>query len=229
MRCHASSQKELTFSALHHLDGKNYNPLPYQEYQSLIKTVQKLGLTDEYFAPTLPPYHANILGDNSTFSLADSNINSQQKAINQTFAAAYSNFSHLHTSDSSAAKFTLPGVTHDHVPAAQVAQEFATSDQCMGCHDSDRSPFGVTPKTPLGNMVSAETASQTQIEMNGKKVGLKNTSPYGEWRWSMMGLAGRDPIFFCATRNRNSKIKLYRHSRHLLKLPRRHGTTPNEI
>src|SRR5262249_57419502 len=23
-----------------------------------------------------------------------------------------------------------------------------------------------------------------------------NVSPYGEWRWSPMGLAGRDPIFF---------------------------------
>ena len=25
---------------------------------------------------------------------------------------------------------------------------------------------------------------------------LMNVSPFGEWRWSPMGLAGRDPIFF---------------------------------
>ena len=25
---------------------------------------------------------------------------------------------------------------------------------------------------------------------------VMNVSPFGEWRWSPMGLAGRDPIFY---------------------------------
>ena len=66
----------------------------------------------------------------------------------------------------------LPPVTQDRV-VAQSHLEFLTSDQCLSCHSGDTSPFGP-------NMV------QDGVDI----------SPWGEWRWSMMGLAGRDPIFF---------------------------------
>ena len=53
----------------------------------------------------------------------------------------------------------------------------------MSCHGALNGPFGPTmflpsPSAPLGTVAGA------------------NVSPYGEWRWSPMGLAGRDPIFF---------------------------------
>jgi len=51
--------------------------------------------------------------------------------------------------------------------------QFMTSDQCMSCHAGDNSPFGP-------NLIS----------------GGVDISPHDEWQWSMMGLAGRDPIFY---------------------------------
>lgn len=66
----------------------------------------------------------------------------------------------------------LPPVTRDRVVAKQHRQ-FVSSSQCLSCHSGDTSPFGP-------NMV---------------KDGV-DISPWGEWSWSMMGLAGRDPIFF---------------------------------
>lgn len=51
--------------------------------------------------------------------------------------------------------------------------QFMTSDQCMSCHSGDTTNFGP-------NLVA-----------QGNDI-----SPWGEWRWSMMGLAGRDPVFY---------------------------------
>ena len=72
----------------------------------------------------------------------------------------------------------------DHAVAAGPAQggpdQFITSDQCSGCHDATGTLAGLTP-----NMIYGTGGSSPQ-----------NLSPYGEWRYSMMGLAGRDPIFF---------------------------------
>jgi hypothetical protein len=72
----------------------------------------------------------------------------------------------------------------DHVvmlsPAHGGPQEFVTSDQCSGCHDATGTLAGVTPRMIF------QTADGS----------LKNLSAAGEWRYSMMGLAGRDPVFF---------------------------------
>ncbi len=73
----------------------------------------------------------------------------------------------------------IPPVTYDHVIAGPDGPEqFITSDQCMSCHDGQGLPFGP-------NMYILPTEEQGGV----------NLSPYGEWNWSMMGLAGRDPIF----------------------------------
>jgi hypothetical protein len=72
----------------------------------------------------------------------------------------------------------------DHVvtpsPAHGGPQQFVTSDQCSGCHDATGTLTGVTPRM----IFQADDGS------------LKNLSQFGEWRYSMMGLAGRDPVFF---------------------------------
>jgi hypothetical protein len=57
---------------------------------------------------------------------------------------------------------------------------FVTSDQCASCHDaSNNAPMPT-------HMLYTEPGSSTPV----------NLSTYGEWRYSMMGLSGRDPIFF---------------------------------
>jgi mono/diheme cytochrome c family protein len=75
---------------------------------------------------------------------------------------------------------TIPAETYDHVTAGPAgAEEFITSDSCMSCH-SGNAWFGEKYTMIL------EGNSKTPV----------NVSPYGEWRWSPMGLAGRDPIFY---------------------------------
>jgi len=74
---------------------------------------------------------------------------------------------------------TFPPETYDHVVSgADGPGQFLTSDQCLSCHSGQTGNF-------LPNMI-------TEMDKNS----IMNVSPYGEWRWSMMGLAGRDPIFF---------------------------------
>ena len=78
----------------------------------------------------------------------------------------------------------LPPVTHDQVVAARDrSREFVTSNQCMSCHAGLTAPFGPTMFVPAG--ASAEYGADGW-----------DVSPYGEWRWTPMGLAGRDPIVY---------------------------------
>ncbi len=73
----------------------------------------------------------------------------------------------------------FPPESNDHVPPhATVPTRHLTSDQCMMCHS------GANSKHAFGPIMFLET----------DRGGL-NVSPYGEWRWSPMGLAGRDPVF----------------------------------
>ncbi|HEV7734032.1 MAG TPA: cytochrome P460 family protein [Candidatus Binatia bacterium] len=74
----------------------------------------------------------------------------------------------------------LPQQSNDHVvpvPGAE-PKPFVTSDVCGGCHDADSLLHGLYP-----NMMH---------QVDGQNL---NLSPYGEWSASLMGLAGRDPVF----------------------------------
>lgn len=77
---------------------------------------------------------------------------------------------------------TMPSQTYDHVwipgngPGA--ASAFVTSDQCVGCH------------------TAGGTGLQYEMTVPGPDNLLVNLAPYGTWRTSPMGLAGRDPVFF---------------------------------
>lgn len=79
-------------------------------------------------------------------------------------------------------KNAMPPETYDRVwakPDEPTAHgQFLTSDQCLGCHSAGGTglQFDMTQPSPSGKLV--------------------NASPYGTWRGSPMGLAGRDPIFF---------------------------------
>lgn len=85
----------------------------------------------------------------------------------------------------------LPAETYDHHPAATEGPgQFLTSDQCIGCHDATVSNDSVP------NMLITD-------QETGKQV---NVSPYGEWRASPMGLAGRDPIFFSQLQSETNNL-----------------------
>jgi mono/diheme cytochrome c family protein len=79
----------------------------------------------------------------------------------------------------------LPSETYDNAVApASGPGSFMSSTQCLPCHSGLNPPFGPVmflPSTVAGGGDNPQGA---------------NVSPYGEWRWSPMGLAGRDPIFY---------------------------------
>ena len=78
----------------------------------------------------------------------------------------------------------FPAETYDRVLAGpKGAAEFLSSDQCMSCHSGATGAYGPVMFLQTGPTNSA-----------GVPQG-HNVSPYGEWRWSPMGLGGRDPIF----------------------------------
>jgi hypothetical protein len=75
----------------------------------------------------------------------------------------------------------LPPATYDNVwarPKGHPLNDFVTSNQCLGCHDAGSTglQFDMTERQSDGHLV--------------------NLSPFGTWRSSPMGMAGRDPIFF---------------------------------
>lgn len=76
----------------------------------------------------------------------------------------------------------MPSQAYDHtwIPGdgPNPHSAFVTSDQCVGCH------------------TAGGTGLQYQMTTPGPNGLLVNLAPYGTWRTSPMGLAGRDPIFF---------------------------------
>ncbi|HEX6746791.1 MAG TPA: hypothetical protein VF092_05795 [Longimicrobium sp.] len=87
-------------------------------------------------------------------------------------------------------KTALPVETFDHVvPGPKGAEQFLTSDQCTGCH-------------------SASTFNMALITATGRDT--FNLSPYGEWRASLMGLAGRDPVFHAQRESEVARFPMHR-------------------
>jgi hypothetical protein len=86
------------------------------------------------------------------------------------------------TTDVPPSGINMPSQAFDHAwipgPGPDAHSMYVTSDQCVGCHTAGGTGLQYEMTTPgPGNL-------------------LNNLSPYGTWRTSPMGLAGRDPIFF---------------------------------
>ena len=77
---------------------------------------------------------------------------------------------------------SMPSETYDHVWAKagppNARTQMVTSTQCVGCHSA------------------GGTGIQFDMTEPGADNKMLNLSPYGTWRTSPKGLAGRDPIFF---------------------------------
>ena len=166
LRCHATAEKELTFSALNNINGFPGTPIVFPDDGSW--------RTPATTSETVDTVHGKILPMMALKAGRRANPN-----FLQTFKS-------------------IPGVpftdvqkmlseTYDNIPQPGVGPEqFISSSQCMSCHGAlGGLPFGPTMFLPSPNPpVPPATVS-----------GM-NVSPYGEWRWSPMGLAGRDPVFF---------------------------------
>ncbi|WP_435020944.1 hypothetical protein TA3x_002104 [Tundrisphaera sp. TA3] len=89
----------------------------------------------------------------------------------------------------------LPPVTHDWaVTTRDPSREFVTSNQCMSCHAGLVAPFGPSMYVPF----------DAKAEFGGPG---RDVSPHGEWRWTPMGLAGRDPVFLAQVESEVATIR----------------------
>ncbi len=83
----------------------------------------------------------------------------------------------------------MPFSSYDHVvqgPQPDRQRQFITSDNCIGCHDAT-----------LNTAALPNMTYRLKVPQNGRdETRWINLSPFAEWRYSMMGLSGRDPIFF---------------------------------
>lgn len=205
MRCHTTSDGESTFADLANIEGHG---LRFRVDQSWRTGLDSAELTDvggqlvylHSRLDDLPPEQRPAAGeDEATLFLNAYHGNSSAATVtesgeelaSQPLASPAPEFTEYFqlggdpsggTSVDPSSFPSFPSQWADHVPAGpHGAEQFITSDNCLGCHGGlGGAPGGVT-----------------MFLQTGPDYGDGyNISPFGEWRWSPMGLAGRDPIFY---------------------------------
>lgn len=194
VRCHASAEHESTFSSLTNIKGNPGEPLNYYDDNSWFYAPKPPPTP----TPTPPPPCRETGGHTSYTPSVHHDPGKRDEDEHKALALLTPPPVHATTPDPRFVAFydsirpvtapkKLPGESFDHVfarPAANGSKVnlFLTSDSCMGCHS------GITYS---GNVMLYEGVQQP----NGVTPAM-NVSPFAEWRWSPMGLAGRDPIFY---------------------------------
>ncbi len=207
VRCHASAEKEHTFTYANNIKGFPGDPDSY--YVDLSWTLQTT--TGHGSAPAQPcRQSAESDRDVPTAGHNTDASDVQEQAIFRQIASA-----RLSSPDPKFVNFyksiapvlldkvkKFPGETYDHVFPQNIGaagtssnqNQFLTSDQCMGCHSAGS----------YGNVMM-----YTGTKQGDGSTPVMNVSPYGEWRWSPMGLAGRDPIFYAQVESEIAFIKSF--------------------
>ena len=196
-RCHAAAEKELTFSSLANIKDQPGEPLTYYDDNSWFYAPTPTPTP----TPTPPPpcretrghvdYDPSVRHDAGK---SDDEHEQEQVRLaltqpapsmtpNPKFVAFYNSIKPVNDPQ------RLPGESYDHVwarpaaPGKQTANLFLTSDNCVGCHSAIT--YSGNPMLYVGATPKDGTAPPAM-----------NVSPFAEWRWSPMGLAGRDPVFY---------------------------------
>jgi hypothetical protein len=175
-RCHTSAAKDFTFAALTNIQDFPGQPLSYFVDLSWVPQPQPQPPPGPVrTAKTVVSHHDEmaLLGP-----AKEPLVPLIPSSLNPAFVKFYNSISPVSLADVR----KLPPETYDHVVAdPKSTQQFLTSDSCMGCHSA----------IYYGNAM----VYTGKLQPDGATP-LMNVSPFGEWRWSPMGLAGRDPIFY---------------------------------
>lgn len=211
LRCHASAANELTFSSLRNIQGFNAGGDPIRFLDdgtwrtadhfggyplSLLLKDPELKAVFDISPQQLPwatqqsvkgavvdaSFDEHDRGPESDVAAAGRKTAAKKAAnensyVNQAFLKAFRQIPRLKMSE--VKKFPRQWLDHA-VQKSGMPREYITSDNCLGCHG------GLSGDT-FGNVMFITTGAHYG---DGYDV-----SQYGEWRWSPMGLAGRDPIF----------------------------------
>ena len=188
VRCHASAEREHTFTYSKNIKGFPGDPDTYfvdLSWASAPVSGHAPGPAQPCNESSISDRDLPTAGHNSDASdvqeqaLFRQMMSLKPATLNPQFAAFYKSIAPVPL----AKVLKFPGETYDHVfPETNKAKnQFLTSDQCMGCHSGGT----------YGNVML-----YTGTKQSDGSTPVMNVSPYGEWRWSPMGLAGRDPIFY---------------------------------
>lgn len=172
LNCHASAVSNSTFSNLSNIEGEPGRPISFLSQDFALD----LGAEPHHLALTeLPP-----AVDDPKPSPGELNAD-VARLFDYVFASLPKPIEALQ----------MPSASYDTVWVKEhrettAKSQYLTSDQCVGCHDAGSTglQFDMTRPAPVDQVHNPD----------GSK--LINMSPYGTWRNSPMGLAGRDPIFF---------------------------------
>ncbi len=209
VRCHASAEKEHTFTYANNIKGFPGDPDSYFVDLSWATA----SVTAHAPAPAQPCSEATAsdrdiptAGHNTDASDVQEQTLFRQMAAVRTqsadpkFVAFYNSIAPVPLDK--VRKF--PGETYDHIfpqnigPAGPASShnpnQFLTSDQCMGCHSGGT----------YGNVMI-----YTGTKQPDGSTPMMNVSPFGEWRWSPMGLAGRDPVFYAQLESEIAFVKSF--------------------
>ena len=183
LRCHASAETEATFVALRNIKGFEDlgDPLRFRvddSWRSDLSPLLRAATKPELVAPPSPHLPEAETAQRVPSVTA---LSTPTPAFVATFPPMAPDGRALVPPPADPIH-RFPGQWADRVTAASgSAEHFITADNCLGCH---------------GGLAGSPT-SVTMFVKTGPNYGDGyNVSPYGEWRWTPMGLAGRDPIFF---------------------------------
>ena len=189
VNCHASAKDSQTFSALNNLKGEPGHPLIFLSQNFFLNpSWPSSGPPAEppaMQAPAMPQQRQSSDGVHVRLILQALRALRAPKAKPETqskptpFMQRFGTIVGMPLPDEVK---NMPPATYDNVWVKQgtltAHSQFVTSDQCLGCHDAGGTGFQFDMTEPGTNTL------------------LRNISPYATWRYSPMGLAGRDPIFF---------------------------------
>ncbi|WP_077411475.1 hypothetical protein [Marinicella sediminis] len=179
INCHATAESNLTFSSLDNIvsEGLQYKWYPASKNADLS---QRESL------------HSQELDDATGTSGSNTNPFSQPLAkMNPAFVKYFGELG-IDTFDQ-AWDLRLPAESFDHhLSRLDDLDQYLTSDQCINCHDATYA------NSAEANMLINKANTDDKVKIN--------VSPYGEWRVSPMGLAGRDPIFFSQLQSETNNL-----------------------
>jgi hypothetical protein len=194
VNCHASAKDELTFSSLNNVlgDPDSFLKFYFQDTPPIVGAPEQPEIetlsAHERFEPlqdlqgkieSAGPTWNKVPWPNEKVQRLSTPSSSYSPAFLKTFGARII----TPPDDRDITRLFMPPEIYDHVGAGPDGPPlFLTSDQCVGCHAAG--------STGMHYDMTLQQADQPAYK------NLLNLAPYGEWRGSPMGLAGRDPVFF---------------------------------